>query len=240
APENEITVDVDAILGGVTERTKIVFVANPNNPTGTYIPTSEMQRLHSGLPDHVLLVLDAAYSEFVDKDDYSDGAELVAANENVVVLHTFSKIYGMGGLRLGWAYCPDLVADVINRTRGPFNASYPAQIAGLAALEDDEFVEKSKAHNLEWRQWTTDEVRKLGLEVPDSVCNFVLVRFPEIEGRNSEAADRFLKSKGIIARRMGGYGLPDALRISIGLEDEMRAVTSALGEFVRLNSNERE
>ncbi|MAF48085.1 MAG: histidinol-phosphate transaminase [Rhodospirillales bacterium] len=238
APETDITVDVDAVLARLTARTKVVFIANPNNPTGTYIPTAEVERLRAGLPGQVLLVLDSAYSEFVDRGDYTDGADLVAAGDNVVMLRTFSKIYGMGGLRLGWAYCPDLVADVINKVRSPFNVSYPAQIAGLAALEDDEFVARARAHNLEWRQWTTDQVRGLGLEVPDSVCNFVLVRFPDDAGRSAEDADQFLNSRGIITRRMAGYGLPDALRISIGLDDEMRAVVAALEEFTGRNSTE--
>jgi histidinol-phosphate aminotransferase len=238
APETNITVDVDAILERVSAHTKVVFIANPNNPTGTYIPKSEVERLRAGLPDHVLLALDGAYSEFVDRADYSNGAEMVAASDNVVMLRTFSKIYGMGGLRLGWAYCPDVVADVINKARSPFNVSYPAQIAGLAALQDDAFVAHARAHNIQWRQWTSDEVRKLGLEVPESVCNFVLVRFPQRPGRSAEDADQFLKSKGIIVRRMAGYGLPDALRISIGLEDEMRAVVAALDEFTRRNASE--
>lgn len=235
APETNITVNVDAILERVSERTKVVFIANPNNPTGTYIPKSEVVRLRAGLPDHALLALDGAYSEFVDRDDYTNGAEMVAASDNVVMLRTFSKIYGMGGLRLGWAYCPDEVADVINKTRSPFNVSYPAQIAGLAALEDDAFVENARAHNIQWRQWTSDALKKLGLEVPDSVCNFVLVRFPQQPGRSAEDANQHLKSRGIIARRMAGYGLPDALRISIGLEDEMRAVVAALKEFTGRN-----
>jgi histidinol-phosphate aminotransferase len=235
APERNITVNVDAILERVSSRTKVVFIANPNNPTGTYIPKSEVGRLRAGLPDHVLLVLDGAYSEFVDRADYTNGAEMVAASDNVVMLRTFSKIYGMGGLRLGWAYCPGEVADVINKTRSPFNVSYPAQIAGLAALEDDDFVEHAVAHNNQWRQWTSDALKKLGLEVPDSVCNFVLVRFPDEPGRSAEDANQHLKSRGIIARRMAGYGLPDALRISIGLEDEMRAVVAALEEFTGRN-----
>ena len=236
APETNITVNVDAILDRVTERTKVVFVANPNNPTGTYISKSEVKRLRAGLPNHVLLTLDGAYSEFVDSDDYTNGAELVAASDNVVMLRTFSKIYGMGGLRLGWAYCPEIVADVVNKTRSPFNVSYPAQIAGLAALEDDAFVHCARAHNIKWRQWASDEIKKLGLEVPNSVCNFVLVRFPDEPGWSAKEANQYLQSKGIIARQMSGYGLPDAIRISIGLEDEMRAVVAALSEFTSRNN----
>jgi len=234
APENGITVDVDQILAHVTEKTKLLFIANPNNPTGTYIPTSEVSRLIDGVPDEVLLVLDSAYAEFVEVDDYSDSSEFVTTNDNVVMLRTFSKIYGMGGIRLGWGYAPDAVIDILNRMRSPFNVSYPAIVAGVAAIQDDEFLKKSQEHNKKWLAWTTENIRALDLEVPDSVCNFILVRFPEDQGKNAtaESADVFLKSKGIIVRRMGGYGLPDALRISIGLEDEMKFVVESLAEFV--------
>ena len=236
APENDITVDVDQLLGHVTDKTKLLFIANPNNPTGTYIPKSEIQRLIDLLPKTVLLVLDAAYSEFVDREDYSDGMEFVAKHENVVMLRTFSKIYGMAGLRLGWMYAPDSIIDIINRMRSPFNVSYSAIVAGIAAMKDDEFLLMSQEHNKRWLEWTTNNIRALGLEVPDSFCNFVLVRFPQDLGRNlnAESADIFLKSKGIIVRRMGGYGLPNALRISIGLGEEMEITVNALKEFVNL------
>jgi histidinol-phosphate aminotransferase len=234
APENGITIDVDQMLSHVTENTKLIFIANPNNPTGTYLPKSEVQRLIDGLPEDILLVIDSAYAEFVDRDDYSDGAGFVASHDNVVMLRTFSKIYGMGGLRLGWGYAPDDVIDILNRMRSPFNVAYPAMVAGVAAIQDQEFVKMSQEHNKKWLAWTTEQFRALGLEVPDSVCNFVLVHFPEDAGKNAtaESADEFLKSKGIIVRRMAGYGLPDALRISIGLEDEMKIVVDALTEFV--------
>ena len=236
APENDITVDVDQLLGHVTDKTKLLFIANPNNPTGTYIPKSEIARLIDLLPKTVLLVLDAAYSEFVDQEDYSDGMEFAATHENVVTLRTFSKIYGMAGLRLGWMYAPDDIVDIINRMRSPFNVSYSAIVAGIAAVKDDEFLLMSQKHNKKWLEWTTTNIRTLGLEVPDSVCNFVLVRFPQNLGKNlsAESADTFLKSKGIIVRRMGGYGLPNALRISIGLGEEMEITVNALKEFVNL------
>jgi histidinol-phosphate aminotransferase len=234
APENGITVNVDQLVAHITEKTRIIFIANPNNPTGTYIPIQEVQRLIDSLPREVLLVLDSAYSEFVDRGDYSDGSEFVMANDNVVMLRTFSKIYGMGGLRLGWGYGPDSVIDILNRMRSPFNVSYTAMVAGIAATQDDEFLQMSKEHNREWLKWTTDSIRALGLEVPDSVCNFVLVRFPEDKETKvtADLANTFLKSKGIIVRHMGGYGLPDSLRISIGLEDEMKMVVSTLAEFL--------
>jgi histidinol-phosphate aminotransferase len=236
APENDITVDVDQLLGRVTNKTKLLFIANPNNPTGTYIPKSEVQRLIDLLPKTVLLVLDAAYSEFVDRKDYSDGAEFVTTNENVIMLKTFSKIYGMAGLRLGWMYAPDSVIDIINRMRSPFNVAYSAIVAGIAATKDNKFLKLSQEHNKKWLKWTRNSIRTLGLEVPDSVCNFVLVRFPQDNGGKLTAgsADNFLKTKGIIVRRMGGYGLPNALRISIGTGEEMEITVNALKEFMSL------
>jgi histidinol-phosphate aminotransferase len=234
--ETNLTADVDAILDAVSPRTRLVFIANPNNPTGTYLPALELERLRRGLPESVLLVIDAAYAEYVGRDDYAAGEALIEAGAkegaNVVVTRTFSKIYGLGGLRLGWAYCPPAVADVLNRVRNPFNVSSPAQEAGCAALDDGELIARAKAHNERWRAWTTGELRALGLGVPDSVCNFVLVRFPAQAGRDAPAADAFLKARGIIARRMDAYGLPQSLRITIGLEDEMRAAVAALADFV--------
>ncbi|MFO1152927.1 MAG: histidinol-phosphate transaminase [Rhodospirillales bacterium] len=230
--ERELTADVDALLAHVTARTRIVFLANPNNPTGSYLPATEMARLREHLPAGVLLVIDAAYAEFVDAPDYSTGAELVATG-NVVVTRTFSKIHGLGGLRVGWGYCPPDVADVLNRLRGPFNVSSIGQAAALGALADSAFVAHLAAHNARWRRWLTDELRDLGLVVPESAGNFVLARFPANSGRDAVAADAYLKGEGIIVRRVAAYGLPDCLRISIGREDEVRAVASALAAFLR-------
>ena len=190
APETNLRTDVDKILACVTPKTKIVFIANPNNPTGTYLPFDEVRRLRRELPDHVLLVLDAAYSEYVRRNDYEAGIELVATTGNTVMTRTFSKIYGLAALRLGWAYCPEPVADALNRIRGPFNVSSPAIAAGIAALEDRAHVETSVAHNETWLPWLTAEIEKLGLTVTPSVANFVLVHFPEKDGRDAEAANR--------------------------------------------------
>jgi histidinol-phosphate aminotransferase len=239
--ETNLTADVNAILDALTPRTRLVFIANPNNPTGTYLPAAELERLRRGLPENVLLVIDAAYAEYVGREDYASGETLVdgsapggasVGGASVVVTRTFSKIYGLGGLRLGWAYCPPAVADVLNRVRNPFNVSSPAQEAGCAALDDAELIARAQAHNARWRAWTTAELRALGLGVPNSVCNFVLVRFSTQAGRDAPAADAFLKARGIIARRMDAYGLPESLRITIGLEDEMRAAVAALADFV--------
>jgi len=231
APETNLTANVDALLAAVTARTRIVFIANPNNPTGTYLSESELKRLRAGLPENVLLVIDAAYAEYMDHPDYSPGERLVDAGENVVMTRTFSKIFGLGGVRLGWAYCPPVIADVLNRVRNPFNVTSAAQAAGVAALGDVDFTEQVRVHTIHWRNWFSAEVRALGLEVPESVCNFVLVRFPLESGRDAEAADASLRSKGIIVRRMGAYGLPHSLRITIGREDEKRAAVAALADF---------
>ncbi|MCG8510975.1 MAG: histidinol-phosphate transaminase [Rhodospirillales bacterium] len=231
APEHDLTADVDEILAKVTDRTRIVFLANPNNPTGTYIPKNQMARLRGGLRDDILLVIDAAYAEYIDLEDYSPGIELVDAGENTVMTRTFSKIYGLGGMRLGWAYCPPSIADVLNRVRNPFNVSAAAQAAGLAALADTDFVAKAKRHNDQWLAWSIEKIRDIGYEVPPSIGNFILIRFPADEDRDALAADEFLKSRGIIARRMAGYGLPESLRMTIGTGDEMKAVVEVLAEF---------
>jgi histidinol-phosphate aminotransferase len=232
APEKNFTADVDAILSRVTPRTKIVFLANPNNPTGTYIPFDEVKRLHKGLPAQVLLVLDAAYAEYVQRNDYESGIELVATSENVVMCRTFSKIYGLAALRLGWMYGPAPVIDAINRIRGPFNVNAPAIAAGTAAIRDIAHVEKSRAHNAKWLAWLTEEIGKLGLPVTPSVANFVLIHFPETKGRTAKDADAFLTKRGLILRQVGAYKLPNALRMSVGTEEANRLVVKALAEFL--------
>ena len=232
APEPNLRTDVDAILAAVTARTKVVFLANPNNPTGTYIPIDEVRRLRGGLPGNVLLVLDAAYCEYVRRNDYEAGIELVSTTHNTVMTRTFSKIHGLAALRLGWAYCPAEVADALNRVRGPFNVGAPALAAGVAAIGDRAHLEAAIVHNETWLAWTTSELTKLGLEVTPSIANFVLVHFGKDPDHNADAAYAFLKSRGIIVRRMGVYGLPNALRITIGTGAENRALLEALGAFM--------
>ncbi|HWB43919.1 MAG TPA: histidinol-phosphate transaminase [Hyphomicrobiaceae bacterium] len=231
-PETNLRANVDAILARVGPKTKLVFLANPNNPTGTYLPHDEVRRLHKGLPSSTLLVLDAAYSEYVRRNDYEAGLELVATTHNTVMTRTFSKIYGLAALRLGWAYCPAAVADVLNRTRGPFNINAPAIAAGVAALEDGAHIEVAIAHNEKWLPWVTREIEKLGLKVTPSIANFVLIHFPSEKGRDAAAADEALKARGIILRRVAAYGLPNALRMTIGTEDDNRAVVAALAQFL--------
>jgi len=231
-PEKNLTADVDAILAAVTARTKIVFIANPNNPTGTYLPISEVKRLHAGLPPHVVLVLDHAYAEYVTSDDYANGLELVNAHPNVVVTHTFSKIHGLASLRLGWAYGHPEVCDAVNRIRGPFNVNGAALEAGIAAIGDIDHVNAAISHNERWRTWLEAEIGKLGLKVTPSVGNFVLIHFPEAPGKSAAEADDFLTSRGLVLRRVSAYGLPHALRMTVGAEEPNRLVVQALADFV--------
>ncbi|MPZ56481.1 MAG: histidinol-phosphate transaminase [Rhizobiales bacterium] len=232
APETDYTADVDAILARLTAKTKLVFLANPNNPTGTYVPFDEVKRLHRALPPHVLLVLDAAYAEYVRRNDYEAGIELVATSDNVVMCRTFSKIYGLAALRLGWLYGPSHVVDAINRIRGPFNVNAPAIAAGIAAIEDTAHVERSRAHNDRWLPWLTEEIGKLGLKVTPSAANFVLIHFPDAKGRTAADADALLTSRGLILRRVTAYKLPNALRLTVGTEEANRLVVATLAEFM--------
>jgi histidinol-phosphate aminotransferase len=230
-PERDLTADVDAILAKVTPCTRIVYLANPNNPTGTYLPREEVNRLHAGLPRSTLLVLDAAYAEFVTRNDYEPGIELAERSDNVIMLRTFSKIYALAALRVGWAYASVGVVDVLHRVRGVFNVNLPAQAAAVAALGDVAAIDRARAHNDRWRPWLESELAALGLAVTPAVANFVLVRFGD-GAKDANAAFAFLQSRGILTRKMGAYGLPDHIRITVGLEEEMRAVVAALADFL--------
>jgi histidinol-phosphate aminotransferase len=229
--ETALHADVDAILDAVTPKTKIVFLANPNNPTGSYLPADEVRRLQQGLRPDILLILDAAYSEYVSRNDYEAGIELVATSENVVMTRTFSKIYGLAALRLGWMYAPAPIVDVVNRIRGPFNVSIPAIEAGIAAMADTDHVDAARQHNDRWLGWLCEEISKLGYETVPSVGNFFLIRFPEEQGNTAKDADAFLMKRGLILRQMTSYGLPDCLRLSVGSEEANRLVVKALAEF---------
>jgi histidinol-phosphate aminotransferase len=233
APEINHVTSVDHMLNCVTTRTKMVFLANPNNPTGTYLPFDEIKRLHAELPKTTLLILDAAYAEYVRRNDYESGIELVATSENVVMTRTFSKIHGLAGLRLGWAYCPAHVADVLNRIRGPFNVSAAALAAGVAAIEDQHFVEVAIAHNEVWLEKLKFQLENLGLGVTPSVGNFLLVHFAATGPKTAPLADAYLIDHGIIVRRMEGYGLPNCLRITVGDEEANSAVVAALTDFLK-------
>ncbi|MGH6903924.1 MAG: histidinol-phosphate transaminase [Geminicoccaceae bacterium] len=231
APERDLTTDVEALLARLTSRTRMVFVANPNNPTGSYLGADDLARLHAGLPEDVVLVIDAAYAEYVDRNDYLAGAELVDAAHNVVMTRTFSKLFGLAALRLGWLYAQPAVVDALHRIRGPFNVGALAQVGGVAALEDLEHQQRSRAHNDLWLPWLAREISALGLQVHPSVANFVLVGFGNGTAGSAEAASAWLERRGILARSMAAYGLPHCLRLSVGLEDDNRAVVDALREF---------
>jgi histidinol-phosphate aminotransferase len=232
APEKDLTADVDEILARVTPATRMVFLANPNNPTGTYLTFDEVKRLRAGLPETVLLVLDAAYAEYVRANDYEAGIELVATTHNTVMTRTFSKIYGLASLRIGWAYCPDAIADALNRIRGPFNVSGPAIAAGAASLEDRAHMQRAADHNEVWRGRMAEALSALGLAVTPSAANFLLVHFPGGNGHSAVEADAYLQSRRIILRRVDEYGFSDALRMTIGTEEENLAVLDALKAFM--------
>jgi histidinol-phosphate aminotransferase len=231
ADETNLTTDVDAILAKVTPKTKIVFLANPNNPTGTYLPATEIARLADTLPPHVLLILDAAYAEFVTHADYEPGLELAGTRQNVVMTRTFSKIYGLAALRLGWCVGSAPVIEAINRLRGPFNINTPALRAGIAAVTDRAHVAQAIAHNETWRGWLHAEIRRLGIPVTPSVANFLLLHFKDRD--EARAADAFLSARGLILRAVETYFLPQCLRLTVGTEAANRRVVAALDDFVK-------
>ena len=226
-PENERIVDVDAILAACTPKTRLVFIANPANPTGTMIGQAEVTRLAEGLPPQSLLVLDGAYAEFVD--GFDAGKALVEARENVVMSRTFSKIYGLGGMRVGWGYGPQAVIDVLNRIRGPFNLSAPALAAAEAAVRDTAHTEKCRIENAKWRDWLANALAELGVPSDTSTANFILARFSD--EAEADACDDHLRSAGIIVRKVAGYGLPHCLRITVGDESACRRAAHAVAQF---------
>lgn len=231
-PEKNLRVDVDAMLKAVSPRTRIVFLPNPNNPTGSYLTSEEVRRLHAGLPPSTLFVIDAAYAEYVRRNDYDSGIELVSQFENVVVTRTLSKVYGLAALRVGWGFCPASVADVLNRVRGPFNVSLPAQAAAAAALRDKRHLEAAVEHNETWKTWLTDHIRKLGLRVDDSVANFILIHFPASGAKTARAANEYMSARGCSLRGLDNYSLPNCLRLTIGSEKANRRVVELLSAFM--------
>jgi len=233
ARERNKTASVDAFLENAGARTKIVFIANPNNPTGTYLPVSEIRRLHAGLPPDCLLVIDAAYAEYVTRNDYAAGIELASSSENVVVTRTLSKIHGLASLRIGWAFGPQPVIDALNRIRGPFNLNGPAIAAGVASLGDTAHIEAALEHNNRWLPWLAEKITALGVEVTPSVANFLLLEFGDHAGRSAADADAFLRARGFILRPMRAYGLPNCLRLTVGNEEANLGVSAALAEFMQ-------
>lgn len=228
--EPDLRVDVDAMLAAVTPKTRVVYIANPNNPTGTYISAPELKRLHAGLPANVLLVIDSAYAEYIANDDYDPGIDLVSQNQNAVMTRTFSKAYGLAGLRVGWAYAPENVVQVLSRVRGPFNVSVAGQRAAAAALQDRAHLARAIAHNTQWRTWLLDRIRNLGLRADDSAGNFILVHFADAQ--TAKDADCFLLQQGVALRPVGAYGLPHCLRMTVGVEEANRAAAAALAGFL--------
>jgi len=208
-----------------------MFLANPNNPTGSMLRATDVVRLRRELPPEVLLVIDSAYAEYVTRSDYEPGIKLVDATDNTVMTRTFSKVFGLGGMRIGWCYAPPQVVDVLNRVRGPFNVSVAAQTAAIAALAEPGWVEKGRDHNAEWRPKLAAGLQATGIKVWPSEGNFVLADFGTPE--RAKAADTFLRERGIIVRAVGGYGLPHCLRITVGLADEVEAVLAGLAAFMR-------
>ncbi len=230
-PERNLGADLDAMLAAVSASTRLIFLANPNNPTGSMIPAPEVARFRAALPPDVLLVLDAAYAEYVTHPAYDPGIRLVDATSNTVMTRTFSKIFGLGGMRIGWCYGPPAVVDVLNRVRGPFNVSVAAQAAAIAALSEPGWVEQGRAHNALYRPKLAAAIEATGLKVWPSEGNFVLVDLGTAE--TAEAADAFLRRNGIIVRPVGGYGLPHCLRITVGTAEEVGLVVDAFADFMR-------
>jgi histidinol-phosphate aminotransferase len=230
-PERNLQPDLDAMLAAVSPSTKAVFLANPNNPTGAMITDAEMTRFRAALPPEILLVIDSAYAEYVTRDDYNPGDRLVDATNNTIMTRTFSKMFGLGGIRIGWCYGPPAVIDVLNRIRGTFNVSVAAQASGVAALQENGWVEKCREHNAIWRPKLAAGIEAAGIKVWPGEGNFVLADFGTVD--RADAADMFMRKRGLITRRVGAYGLPHCLRITVGTAEECGMVIDALSDFMK-------
>lgn len=229
--QDDFVVNVDHILNAVTDKTRVVFLDNPGNPTGTYVPYAEIKRLRAELPQHILLVLDAAYAEFATEEDYDSGLELVDQYENVIVTRTLSKLYGMSGLRIGWSYGPEDIINTLLHLKGGFNVAISAQVAGAAAVQDQQYADMVRDHSRKWIAWLTHELRALDLIVTPSVCNFILIHFPK--GRSQmKDTDAYLKEHDINVGPVGMYGLDASLRITVGTEEENKALINALKDHL--------
>ncbi len=225
--EKNLKTDVDAIINAVNKKTKIIFIANPNNPTGSYLNKDEINKLVSNIPSNVLIVLDHAYQEFVTVNDFYDGIKIVNNHKNVVLTRTFSKIYGLASLRIGWSYSSQNIADILNKARGPFNVSGPAQVSALASLGDDDFYEASKNHNTKWLKILNEELKLINkIKIYPSIANFILIDF--LSNENCENVNKKLLENSIIFREMKGYGLPSCLRATIGTAEENEIIIENL------------
>ena len=232
ARDVNFTANVDNILSKINTKTKLIFLANANNPTGTFISKEEVIRLHKSIPSNILLVYDAAYSEFIINNDYIDGSSLVDKHDNVIMLRTFSKLHGLASLRLGWGYCSEYILSNLMKVRGPFSVNTAAMLAGIAAIEDIQFQENSVAHNLKWMAWFEKELKLLKLNFQTSVTNFLLIKFPDEILNSAQNAVKFLAERGILVRGMNAYGLPNYLRVSIGNEEENITFIKQLKSFL--------
>jgi histidinol-phosphate aminotransferase len=232
APERDHTADVDALLAALSERTKVLYLANPNNPTGTWISAAELERLREGVPASVVLVIDSAYAEYCADPAYSDGKELVEGTDNVIVTHTFSKAYGLAAARVGWAYGPKSMVGVLNRMRGIGNVNALAQAAAVAALDDHDFVERVRAETAAARERMRADVRALGLGVLTGEANFVMIEFADEEGRRAADALKYLAKRGIVTRSNEDYGLDSFLRVTLGSSDENKLLLEGLADFL--------
>ncbi len=230
AREDARHADIDALLAACSDKTRLVFLANPNNPTGTMVSIQQIERLAAGIPAQAILVLDGAYAEYVEDEEYDAGLALVGARDNVVMTRTFSKIHGLGGLRIGWGYGPAHIIDALNRVRGPFNVSDAALAAGEAAVRDESYVAHCRAKNIRWRDWITAELTTLGVKVDPSFGNFILARFAS--SAQAEGCDAALRARGLIVRKVAGYGFSEGLRITIGDEIACRQVVQGVKDFL--------
>jgi histidinol-phosphate aminotransferase len=232
AEEDNYVTKVEDILSKVTSKTRMVTLANPNNPTGTYLNKDQINEIHSGLPSHVLLIVDGAYAEYATHDDYDDSTGLVEKHENVIVTRTFSKIYGLSALRIGWAYCPLSIIDILQRIRSPFNANSPAMTAAIAAVKDEEYIENVRTHTAAWQLRMQNELGALGIGVIPSASNFYLLDFNQCKGKSANEAASSLESQGIIPRPVNAAAGDDVLRITVGLDSENEAVIAALTQYM--------
>ena len=231
--EVDCVTSVDSLLECVTPKTKLVAIANPNNPTGTYLSGSEVRRLHANLPEHVLLLLDEAYAEYVTAEDFESGLKWADETENVVVARTFSKLYGLAALRIGWMLAPQRVFQTMQRFRITFNTNGPALATAVAALHDVEYTKEVQQHNHLWRKRMTEELEAQGLNVIPSMANFLLIQFLDEPKSNSEAAANALKCNGIIPRPVSAGSPPNCIRITIGKSEENQAVLHTLKQFMK-------
>ena len=234
--EKNFTANVDDIIKKSSKNTRVCFIANPNNPTGTYLNKKEIKRLRENLPKKCLLIIDSAYSEYVVKNDYSDSLNYAKTRNDIIVTHTFSKIYGLSALRLGWAYCPKNIAITLNKIRPAFNINSYAQLIGKNILDDKDFIKRSIAHNIFWNKWLSDEFKKLGFKVIESVANFILIKLKNSNQANLLADE--LEKKNIFIRKLDSYNLDSFLRISIGLEKDLKALLKNVKKIIKDNKND--